>query len=251
MTHRTTSRQQQLLAAEPSKHPSTYRTATDPIRVHELGTVDYRQALALQRDLATRRRAGGNDHLLLLEHPTVYTAGRRTQPHERPTDATPVIDVDRGGKATWHGPGQLVGYPIVQLTTDTSPVTYLRVLEQALLHVCDQLGLTAACRIPGRSGVWMPPTAQAPARKLAAIGINIRHNITTHGFALNANCDLSAYDRIIPCGLTDTTVTSLTTELRRPVTVAEIRPLIRDSVTDALDGKLTLTDHPAGPTVDQ
>src|SRR5262249_37809809 len=158
------------------------------------------------------------DTLLLLEHPPVYTAGRRTLPHERPRDGTPVVDTDRGGKITWHGPGQLVGYPIIGLAEPLDVVNYVRRLEESFIKVGGDLGLETI-RIEDRSGVWVPGTTKRPARKVAAIGVRVSRATTLHGFALNCDCDLGAFAAIVPCGITDAGVTSLTAELGRTVTV--------------------------------
>jgi lipoyl(octanoyl) transferase len=185
----------------------------------------YEQAWALQRDLHARRVAGQiPDVCLLLEHPPVYTAGRRTEPADRPLGdpGAPVIEVDRGGKITWHGPGQLVGYPIVALGEPIDVVEYVRMVEEALIRTCAEAGL-ATVRVPGRSGVWVPCNrAPAPGgdRKVAAIGIRVSRGVTMHGFALNCENDLAWFDRIVPCGISDASVTSLTAELGRPVGVA-------------------------------
>jgi lipoyl(octanoyl) transferase len=222
---------------------STCRAATDPVRVRELGTIDYLAAWDLQREVLTARAdETGPDTLLLLEHPSVYTAGKRTTPDERPTDGTPVIDVDRGGKITWHGPGQLVGYPIVKLGDPVDVVQYVRRIEQALIAVCDKLGLRTG-RVEGRSGVWLAATPTKPERKIAAIGIRVQRGVTMHGFEINCNADLTAFDRIVPCGIRDAGVTSLSAELGRDVTVAEVLPLARDHVLDAIDGALPVEDR--------
>ena len=219
------------------------RATTAPVQVRQLGTVDYTRAWELQRELATARAEGiGPDVLLLLEHPSVYTAGRRTTPGERPHDGTPVIDVDRGGKITWHGPGQLVGYPLVGLAQPVDVVDYVRRLEQALITVCAGLGLGTG-RIPGRSGVWLAadPVTSSPERKIAAIGVRISRGVTMHGFALNCEPDLAAFDRIVPCGITNAGVTSLTAELGRPVPVAQVQLAVRRAVLNALDGTLPVS----------
>jgi len=163
--------------------------------------------------------------VLLLEHEPVYTAGRRTEPHERPFDGTPVVDVDRGGKITWHGPGQLVGYPVLPLAQPVDVVAHVRRVEALLIAVCAELGL-AAGRVEGRSGVWVPADHRGPDRKVAAIGVRVARSVTMHGFALNCDCDLAWFDRIVPCGISDAGVTSLTRELGRDVTVAEAVPLV-------------------------
>ena len=181
----------------------------------------YADGLRLQQAVHAQVVAGAEDVTLLLEHEPVYTAGKRTEPWERPTDGTPVVDVDRGGKITWHGPGQITGYPIIRLADPVDVVDYVRRLEQALIDVCAELGL-ATGRVEGRSGVWTPDGR----RKVAAIGIRVARGVTMHGFALNCDPDLRAYDRIVACGITDATVTSLTQELGRDVTVDEVLPLL-------------------------
>jgi lipoyl(octanoyl) transferase len=213
------------------------------VHVRELGTIDYLEAWQLQREVATARAdEAGRDTLLLLEHPSVYTAGKRTEPAERPDDGTPVVDVDRGGKITWHGPGQLVGYPIVKLADPVDVVQFVRRLEQALIAVCDDLGV-ATGRVEGRSGVWLPADDRRPERKVAAIGIRVQRGVTMHGFEINCDADLSAFDRIIPCGIRDAGVTSLSNELGRVVTVAEVLPLASRHVLDALSGELPVVDR--------
>lgn len=210
------------------------------MEVRHLGAIDYDQAWTLQRQLASARAEGtGPDVLLLLEHPSVYTAGRRTTPADRPGDSTPVIDVDRGGKITWHGPGQLVGYPLIGLAEPLDVIDYVRRLEQALIAVCTDLGLDTG-RVAGRSGVWLAadPASSRPQRKIAAIGVRVSRGVSMHGFALNCEPDLSAFDRIVPCGITDAGVTSLTAELGRPVSVAQVRSAVQRAVLDALDGVL-------------
>ncbi len=219
------------------------RSASTPIEVRQLGSVEYREAWDLQRSLVDARVAGGPDTLLLLEHPSVYTAGRRTQPHERPVDGTPVVDTDRGGKITWHGPGQLVGYPIIGLADPIDVVNYVRRLEESLITVCTRLGL-AASRVHGRSGVWLPADGARPERKIAAVGIRVQRATTLHGFALNCDCDLGAFGAIIPCGISDAGVTSLTAELGRRVTVDDVRGRVADAVCDVLDGRLALASIP-------
>ncbi|MCU1672870.1 MAG: lipoate-protein ligase [Frankiales bacterium] len=189
--------------------------------LRRLGSVPYDDAWRLQQALHAQVVAGAEDVTLLLEHPSVYTAGKRTEVWERPVDGTPVVDVDRGGKITWHGPGQVTGYPIVRLADPVDVVDYVRRLEQLLIDVCASLGLETD-RVEGRSGVWTPDGA----RKVAAIGIRVARGVTMHGFALNCDPDLSAYDRIVPCGITDATVTSLSRELGRDVPVDEVLPLL-------------------------
>jgi lipoyl(octanoyl) transferase len=216
---------------------SSIRSATTPIDVRRLGTVDYQTAWALQRELADARVAGGPDTLLLLEHLSVYTAGRRTLPEERPVDGTAVVDTDRGGKITWHGPGQLVGYPIVGLAEPLDVVNFVRRLEESLIYVCAELGLETG-RVPGRSGVWVPADDNGPTRKLGAIGVRVSRATTLHGFALNCDCDLDAFSAIVPCGISDAGVTSLTAELGRRVGVDDVIDGVTAAVCDALDGRL-------------
>ncbi|MDX1873529.1 lipoyl(octanoyl) transferase LipB [Mycolicibacterium sp. 120266] len=213
---------------------SSIRSSTAPLEIRQLGTIDYAEAWALQREIADARVAGGPDTLLLLEHPAVYTAGKRTLPEERPTDGTPVVDTDRGGKITWHGPGQLVGYPIIGLTEPLDVVNFVRRLEEALITVCADLGVEAG-RVEGRSGVWVPGT---PARKVGAIGIRVARGVTLHGFALNCDCDLGAFGGIIPCGISDAGVTSLSAELGRRVEVKDVTDAVADAVAGALDGHI-------------
>lgn len=221
---------------------ASIRSSTAPVDVRQLDTVDYGTAAQLQRDLADARAAGGPDTLLLLEHPPVYTAGRRTEPQDRPFDGTPVVETDRGGKITWHGPGQLVGYPIIGLAEPLDVVNYVRRLEEALIEMCNALGLNTV-RIEGRSGVWLPPGGGRPARKIAAIGVRVARATTLHGFALNCDCDLSAFGAIVPCGISDAGVTSLTAELGSLTSVDDVRIAVADAVLAALDGVLPVRDH--------
>jgi lipoyl(octanoyl) transferase len=210
------------------------------VQIRQLGSIGYLDAWQLQRDLADARINGGPDTLLLLEHAAVYTAGSRTEAHERPPADIPVIDTDRGGKITWHGPGQLVGYPVIGLAEPLDVVNYVRRLEQSLISVCADLGLGAG-RVAGRSGVWLPAGAGRPARKIAAIGIRVARGTTLHGFALNCDCDLDAYSAIVPCGIPDAGVTSLSAELDRRVSVGDIRNRVAEAVCDALDGRLPVS----------
>jgi lipoyl(octanoyl) transferase len=197
--------------------------------------VEYVVAWDLQRQVHADVVAGGTDTVLMLEHPPVFTAGKRTEPHERPAvdDGTPVVDVDRGGKITFHGPGQLVGYPIVRLPDHVRVVDYVRRIEEALIRTCADLGVTTA-RVPGRSGVWLAEDARGPERKVAALGIRVSRGVTMHGFAVNCDVDLSWYDRFVPCGISDAGVTSLSAELGRDVTVAEVAPLAERRLAELL-----------------
>ena len=223
---------------------ASIRSATVAIEVRRLGTVDYRSAWQLQRELADARVAGGPDTLLLLQHPSVYTAGRRTLPEERPLDGTPVVDTDRGGKITWHGPGQLVGYPIIGLAEPLDVVNYVRRLEESMIAGCADLGLEAG-RVPGRSGVWLPADGIRPARKVGAIGVRVSRATTLHGFALNCDCDLGAFSSIVPCGISDAGVTSLSSELGRRIGVDDVVARVAEAVCDALDGRLAVGQRPA------
>ena len=196
--------------------------------------VEYHQGWARQRQVHAEVVAGDlPDTVLLLEHQAVFTAGKRTAAHERPLDGTPVVDVDRGGKITWHGPGQLVGYPIVRLPDPIDVVAHVRRLEEALIGVCADFGL-AAGRVEGRSGVWVPADDQRPERKVAAIGIRVSHGVTMHGFAINCDCDLSWAQAIVPCGIPDAGVTSLSAELGRQVSVPEVLPLVQGHLARVL-----------------
>lgn len=196
------------------------------------GLVEYQKAWESQRaihqDVVDGKRP---NTLLLLEHPSVFTAGRRTDDSERPTDGTPVIDVDRGGRITWHGPGQLVGYPIVKLLKPTELVGFVREIESGLIAVCADLGLETQ-RIDGRSGVWVRDSRGD--RKIAAIGIRVAKGVTMHGFALNVNPDLSAFKSIVPCGISDADVTSLEIELQRVITIDEVAPLVERHIFESL-----------------
>jgi lipoyl(octanoyl) transferase len=188
--------------------------------------VEYERAWAMQRAVHERVVTGdAADTVLLLEHPAVYTAGRRTSGHERPTDGTPVVDVDRGGRITWHGPGQLVGYPIVRLAGAMDVVAYVRRVEEALIRVCADLGVRTD-RVPGRTGVWVLADTARRDRKIASIGVRVARGVTMHGFALNCDPDLTWFDKIVPCGIDDADVTSLSAELGRDVSVQQALPLV-------------------------
>lgn len=196
------------------------------------GLVDYQKAWDVQRTIHDEVASGLRPNtLLLLEHPSVYTAGRRTDDAERPTDGTPVIDVDRGGRITWHGPGQLVGYPIVKLQNPTELVGFVREIEAALIMVCADLGISTV-RIEGRSGVWVQD--EQGDRKIAAIGIRVAKGVTMHGFALNVNPDLAAFRQIVPCGIADADVTSLEIELGRSIAIEEVAPLVERHIFESL-----------------
>ncbi|AWG51453.1 Probable lipoyltransferase LipB [Mycobacteroides abscessus subsp. abscessus] len=215
------------------------RSSAAPVEVRDLGVIDYEMAWELQRDIVEARVAGGPDTLLTLQHPAVYTAGRRTEPQERPINGAPVIDTDRGGKITWHGPGQLVGYPIVQLAEPIDVVNYVRRVEESIIAVCAQLGVQTK-RVEGRSGVWLAAGGGKPERKIAAIGVRVQRGVTMHGFSLNCNNSLDAYLPIVACGITDAGVTTLSAELGRDVTVDEVHDQVVSSVLDALEGRLSV-----------
>ena len=199
---------------------------TDVLTVLRPGLVDYVEAWEEQKRVHEAVADGSRpDTILLLEHPSVFTAGKRTEPADRPFDGTPVVDVDRGGKITWHGPGQIVGYPIIKLPDPVDVVAYVRRVEQMLIDVCAEFGVTAE-RVEGRSGAWIKATDGGLDRKIAQIGIRVARGVTLHGFALNCDCDLSNFNRFIPCGIRDAGVTSLSAEVGRPVPVAEVMPVV-------------------------
>ncbi|MEJ6574683.1 MAG: lipoyl(octanoyl) transferase LipB [Actinomycetes bacterium] len=212
---------------------SSLGVKSNSITVEHLGLVEYQKAWDHQREIQAGVIAGHvPNSLILLEHPSVYTAGRRTQVDERPIDGTSVIDVDRGGKITWHGEGQLVGYPIIKLRNRNDVVGFVRELESALIAVCEDFGLKTE-RYCERSGVWIRDAKSD--RKIAAIGIRVAKGVTMHGFALNVNPDMTAYDHISPCGFTDTGVTSLAKELGREITISEVMPVVERHLLPALD----------------
>ena len=222
------------------------------MQVERIGNVDYQVAWARQRKLHERVVAGDVDEtVLLLEHPPVFTAGKRTEPHERPPtprsgdDDVPIVEVDRGGKITFHGPGQLVGYPIVRLPAHVFVVDYVRRVEEAVIGACLDLGVRTG-RVRGRSGVWIPADGIRPVRKVAALGVRVSRGVTMHGFAVNADVDLSWFDRIVPCGLADAAVTSLTVELGRRVGVEEVA----DAVEPHLREMFSWNDYRRSPDLD-
>ncbi len=207
-------------------------TLVDQTVVVHAGILDYQEAWQLQRDTVEAIIAGTTPNtLFLLQHPSVYTAGRMTKPEDRPLDGTPVIDVDRGGKITWHGLGQIVGYPIVKLKNRSDVVGFVREVESALIEVCIEFGIPAE-RYCERSGVWIRD--EKGDRKIAAIGMRVAKGVTMHGFALNVNPELSSYDKIIPCGYSDTGVTSMAKELDRDISIEEVVPLVESKILSAL-----------------
>lgn len=227
------------------------RDSAGEIEIQHLGLVDYMDTWHLQADLAAKRAKDEiPDQILVLEHPSLYTAGKRTQPEDRPVNGLPVVDVDRGGRITWHGPGQLVMYPIIKLATPVDVVDYVRRLEEALIQTVRRAGVTAAGRIDGRSGVWVPEFNGKQDRKVAALGIRVTHGVTMHGLSLNCDNTMEFYNYIVPCGISDAGVTTLSSELERDVTVADMtEPLLAD-LRDALEGRLTVADHSFGSAPD-
>jgi len=211
---------------------SEYEFSAPIVKIQELGLVEYIQALENQRSIHADVVSGAKSNtLLLLEHPSIYTAGKRTQEIEKPTDGTPVIDVDRGGKITWHGPGQLVGYPIVRLSNPHELVGFVREIEAGLMSVCQEFGISAS-RIAGRSGVWVVDSQGE--RKIAAIGIRVASGVTMHGFALNVNPDLTFFSKIIPCGINDAEVTSLSAEIGAEVAISDVIPVVKKYLSQSL-----------------
>ena len=224
-------------------------------------TVDYLDAWDEQKRVHAAVVASEQpDTTLLLEHTAVYTAGKRTEDRERPTDGTPVIDVDRGGKITWHGPGQIVGYPIVRLPGRLDVIAHVRRLEEMMIRVAADVGVTAT-RVAGRSGIWVPGDGETVAsdgetapgevgtrdRKIGQIGIRVSRDVAMHGFALNCDCDLSWAEAIIPCGIDDADVTTLSREAGRDVTVAEIVPLVERHLTEVLETEMAVSSLPGAP----
>jgi lipoyl(octanoyl) transferase len=204
--------------------------------VRPAGLLDYAEGIALQRDLHADVVAGRSPGVLVLcEHPSVYTAGRRTEPSDLPTNGAPVVDVDRGGRITWHGPGQLVAYPIVRLATPIDVVAWVRDLEQVIIDAAATVGVDAR-RIDGRSGAWVRGADRTPPAKVGAIGLHVAEGVTTHGIAINCTNTLDAYSAIIPCGIADAGVTTLSAATGRPVTVDELARAVARRIQDAVDG---------------
>ena len=205
---------------------------SSPLALQRSGLVEYEDALAIQRNIHGEVASGDRPNtLILLEHPSIYTAGKRTLLEERPGNGAKVLDVDRGGKITWHGPGQLVGYPIVRLANPHELVGFVREIEAGLIKVCSEFGIDGV-RVAGRSGVWI--VDEKSERKVAAIGIRVASGTSMHGFALNVNPDLSAFDAIVPCGISDAAVTSLERELNRTITIEEVTPIVEKYLYEAL-----------------
>jgi lipoyl(octanoyl) transferase len=221
----------------PLQSPINAVQSASQIEVNHLGLLEYESALALQREIHLEVASGNRPNtLMLLEHPSVYTAGKRTQAFEFPNDGTPVINVDRGGRITWHGPGQLVGYPIVKLLKPTELVGFVRTIEGALIKVCSDFGINAV-RIDDRSGVWISDVKGD--RKIAAIGIRVASGVSMHGFALNVSPDLAAFSQIVPCGIDDADVTSMAIELKREIDISEVSPVVEKYLLEAL-GKVSV-----------
>ena len=220
------------------------RDISTPLEVYNLGTVDYVEMWDRQAELAAQRADGLiNDQLLFLEHPNTYTAGKRTRPEDRPTNGLPVVDVDRGGRITWHGPGQLVCYPIIKLAEPVDVVDYVRRVEEAIIQVVRDLGLHDAGRVDGRSGVWIPGNDTRPERKVGALGIRVTRGVTMHGLALNCNNTLEFYQHIVPCGIADAGVTTLSAELGRDVDTHDMIAPLAAALGAAFSGELTVADH--------
>ncbi|MEY3009211.1 MAG: hypothetical protein RL464_876 [Actinomycetota bacterium] len=212
--------------------PSDTALNTAPVALKRLGLVDYEEAWQIQRQFHMEVVAGARPNtLLLVEHPPIFTAGRRTLDNERPIDGSKVIDVDRGGKITFHGPGQIVGYPIVKLRDSLDVVGFVRELESSLIEVCKEFGLLAE-RYCERSGVWIRDSKGD--RKIAAIGIRVAKGVTMHGFALNIDPDLSFYEKIVPCGIADAGVTSFANELGQSPAIEDVLPVLERHIYEAL-----------------
>jgi len=216
--------------------------------------IDYLEAWDLQRSLHQQRVDNQiGDIALFLEHPAVFTAGKRTEAHERPSDGSPVVDVDRGGKITFHGPGQLVVYPIAKLPSHVLVVDYVRRVEEAMIRAIAELDIRTG-RVPGRSGVWLAADQNHPERKVGAVGIRVSRGVTMHGISINADVDLDFYERFVPCGIADAGVTSLTAELGRSVSVPETADLLVPHLTELLEWRAytpspDLTDDVRGAPV--
>ncbi|KAB1502465.1 lipoyl(octanoyl) transferase LipB [Corynebacterium sp. 320] len=224
------------------------RRNSDPIQVEWLGQVDYADTWQRQAQMAAEIADGTRpDTVLLLEHPPTYTAGKRTEDSDRPTNGLPVVDVDRGGRITWHGPGQLVAYPLIKLADPVDVVDYVRRMEEALIATCRDFGVNNVGRVEGRSGVWLPAGVVdgqlLPARKIAAIGIRVTRGVTMHGVSLNCDNTLEYYDHIVPCGLSDAGVATLSRELGRDIRVSDAEPHLRQHIIDALNGDLHVEKH--------
>ncbi len=220
------------------------RDSSDPIEHRNLGRIDYITCWKSQQEAVEKRAAGHiGDQIWSLTHPSVYTAGRQTQPMDRPTNGCEVVDVDRGGRITWHGPGQLVCYPIIKLGKPIDVVAFVRRIEEAVIALCRDFGIDNAGRIEGRTGVWLPAGQLRPERKIAAIGVRVSHQVTMHGVSLNCCNTLAYYDHIVPCGIDDASVTTMSAELGRRVEVDEVKDRFVTYLMDAFDGRLPVDEH--------
>lgn len=224
------------------------RASDSPLDVRELGLVDYAETWDLQAELAAQRaRDEIGDTLLVLQHPNTYTAGKRTQPEDMPDNGQPVVTVDRGGRITWHGEGQLVVYPIIKLADPVDVVDFVRRIEEALIASVREFGVEDAGRIEGRSGVWVP--ADDPSvgvrrdRKVAQLGIRVTRGVTMHGLAVNCNNTLEYFGHIVACGISDADVTTMSLETGRDVTPDDIAPTVIRNLDRALSGELAVADH--------
>ncbi len=205
--------------------------------IDRLGVLtDYQAGWDFQREIHSEVAQGTRPStLILVEHSDVFTAGKRTQTSDLPWDGSAVVEVDRGGRITWHGPGQLVGYPIVKLPSPVDVMDYVHKIEQAIMDVCASFGISTK-RVDERTGVWVPADSKGPDRKIAAIGVRVAKGVTMHGFALNCNCELTAYDRIVPCGISDAGVTSLSKELGREIKIEDVKELVVSNLLKNLVG---------------
>ena len=227
------------------------RASDSPLDVRELGLVDYQETWDLQAQLAAQRaREEIGDTLLVLEHPSTYTAGKRTQPGDLPDNDQPVVKVDRGGRITWHGEGQLVIYPIIKLADPVDVVDFVRRIEEAMIFTVREFGLVAAGRIDGRSGVWIPADDYRRDRKVAQLGIRITQGVSMHGLAVNCNNTLDYFGHIVACGIDDADVTTMSIETGREITPADIMPTLVDALDRAFSGQLKVSDHAFGSAPD-
>ena len=221
------------------------RASDSPLDVRELGLVDYEETWHLQAELVAQRAEGAiGDTLLVLQHPSTYTAGKRTQPEDMPDNGLPVVQVDRGGRITWHGEGQLVVYPIIKLADPVDVVDFVRRIEEAMIATIREFGVEKAGRVDGRSGVWVPADELRRERKLGQIGIRITHGVTMHGLSINCNNTLDYFGHIVACGINDADVTTLSLETGREVTPEQVAPNVVDKLASAFSGALQVADHP-------
>ncbi|MCZ9293202.1 lipoyl(octanoyl) transferase LipB [Corynebacterium meitnerae] len=221
------------------------RASDSPLDVRELGLVDYEETWHLQAELAAQRAEDAiGDTLLVLQHPSTYTAGKRTHPEDMPNNGLPVVQVDRGGRITWHGEGQLVVYPIIKLADPVDVVDFVRRIEEAMIATIREFGVEKAGRVDGRSGVWVPADELRRERKLGQIGIRITHGVTMHGLSINCNNTLDYFGHIVACGINDADVTTLSLETGREVTPEQVAPNVVDKLSSAFRGELKVADHP-------